>query len=83
MIYQQTFTFKNAELIADSNWQVHPCRISSVADRNNYQPTPSTGDEAERIREKIQKMTEEIGGQTVKFAGISNKTPQQSKYEQL
>ena len=73
MIYQQTFTFKNEELISDGNWQVYPARISSVNDRNNYQPTPMTGEEGARIREKIQQMTEEIGGPSIKFAEIGNK----------
>ena len=31
-----------------------PCSLSSVADYNNYQPTPLEGEEADRVLQKIQ-----------------------------
>jgi len=61
LIFQQTFTFEDKELKTDSNIKVIPCSISSVANRNNFQPTPATGDEAERIMNKINSYSEEFG----------------------
>lgn len=55
MIFQQTFTFENGELTPDDNIRIIPCSISSVKNKNNYQPTPATGKEAERIIEKVNK----------------------------
>lgn len=53
MIFRQTFTFIDDELILDNQIQVIPCSVSSVATPNNYQPTPQTGEEAERIMKKL------------------------------
>ena len=68
MIFQQTFTMQDGKALLDDNWRVYPCSISSVRERNNYQPTVATGDEGIRIRKKIQKITDAIGGPSVKFA---------------
>lgn len=54
MIFQQTFTFVDGVLQADENIKIIPCRLSSVSDRNDYQPTPVSGSEAERINKKIE-----------------------------
>lgn len=53
MIYQQTFTFHNDKLVKDDKVQIVPCSVSSVSDKNNYQPTPSKGNEKKRILKKI------------------------------
>lgn len=53
MIFQQTFTFVNGVKQEDRQVQVVPCSVSSVKDRNNFQPTPAQGDEALRIIERI------------------------------
>lgn len=53
MIFQQTFTFVDGEKQNDTDIRVIPCSVSSVSDRNNYQPTPATGSEAERIINRI------------------------------
>ena len=54
MIFRQVFRFKDGELLADyDNVQIVPCSISSVAERNNYQPKPLIGSEYERLRSKI------------------------------
>lgn len=59
MIVQQTFTVQgNNVTIDDTN--VIPCSISSVSSSNNYQPTPATGDEKERIEAKIQRSNDAI-----------------------
>ncbi len=55
-IYKQKFTFKDGELIVDRDTKIIPCSISSVTNRNNYQPTPLEGSEKERVMAKIQKL---------------------------
>ncbi|MGF7141790.1 poly-gamma-glutamate capsule biosynthesis protein CapA/YwtB (metallophosphatase superfamily) [Anaerotaenia torta] len=53
MIFQQTFTFHNDELVQTDDVRIIPCSVSSTSQRNNYQPTPSTGKEKTRILKKI------------------------------
>ena len=53
MIFQQTFTITSNGVQADNVTNIIPCSISSADDYNNYQPTPATGDEATRIKAKI------------------------------
>ena len=54
MIFQHTFTFTDSVLQPEENSiRVIPCSLSSVTDRNDYRPTPQTGDEAERIMKKL------------------------------
>lgn len=54
MIFQQTFTFTKDGLKEDNVTNVIPCSLSSEKNRNNYQPTPATGDEAAGILKKIE-----------------------------
>ena len=54
MIFQQTFTITKDGLKEDNVTNVIPCSLSSEKSRNNYQPTPATGDEATRIMKKIE-----------------------------
>ena len=53
MIFQQTFTITSDGVQADNVTNIIPCSISSADGYNNYQPTPATGDEATRIKAKI------------------------------
>lgn len=53
MIFRQTFSVKDGEVVEDDNYEIIPCSLSSVSSRNNYQPTPLTGDEAKRVLDKI------------------------------
>ena len=53
MIFQQTFTITSNGVQADNVTNIIPCSISSADGYNNYQPTPATGDEATRIKSKI------------------------------
>jgi poly-gamma-glutamate synthesis protein (capsule biosynthesis protein) len=53
MIYQQTFSFHNDELVPSDEVSIIPCSVSSITARNNYQPTPSTGSEKKRILKRI------------------------------
>ena len=54
MIFQQTFMVENGELTADNVTNIIPCSVSSESGYNNYQPTPLEGDEAERVRGRIE-----------------------------
>lgn len=60
MIFQQTFTVTKEGLKNDNVTNVIPCSLSSEKNRNNYQPTPATGSEAERIMKKIKDRSELI-----------------------
>ena len=61
MIFQQTFRILRGGKVEDGGVSVIPCSVSSVADWNNYQPTPATGAEADRIMEKINELCEPFG----------------------
>ena len=61
MIFQQTFTISNDGVKTDNVTNIIPCSISSAYGYNNYQPTPSEGDEKTRIMEKIQERSSWIG----------------------
>ena len=52
-IYQQTFTIENGQLLSDNVVNLIPCSVSSDYSYNNYQPTPQTGEDADRIMEKL------------------------------
>ena len=60
MIFQQTFTITSEGVQADNVTNIIPCSISSADGYNNYQPTPATGDEATRIKAKIQERSAAI-----------------------
>lgn len=59
-IFQQTFTVRGKTVEMNDNINVIPCSISSVDGYNNYQPTPATGEEADRIMAKIDEISQEI-----------------------
>ena len=50
-----------AALEADNVTNIIPCSISSDSGYNNYQPTPASGEEADRILQKIQERSSWIG----------------------
>jgi len=54
MIYQQTFTITPEGVQEDPAYNVIPCSVSSEDWINNYQPTPASGEDADRIMQKIQ-----------------------------
>lgn len=60
MIFQQTFTITSEGVQEDNVTNIIPCSISSADGYNNYQPTPATGDEATRIKAKIQERSAAI-----------------------
>lgn len=63
MIFQQTFTFENGELVQDDVTNIIPCSLSSVQQYNDYQPTPLEGAESERVLQKIQGFSEGLSAE--------------------
>lgn len=59
MIFQAAFTVQGENVSTDST-SVIPCSISSVTSSNNYQPTPASGAEKERIEAKIEASSDAI-----------------------
>jgi poly-gamma-glutamate capsule biosynthesis protein CapA/YwtB (metallophosphatase superfamily) len=61
-VFQQTFHFKNDILTDKKEINILPFSISSVSDRNNYQPTLLTGQESDRVKQKIIEVSNQING---------------------
>jgi poly-gamma-glutamate synthesis protein (capsule biosynthesis protein) len=61
MIFQQTYTFIDGTKQENTDIRVIPCSISSVSDRNNYQPTPLTGSEGERVIDRLNLYSSDFG----------------------
>lgn len=70
MIFQQTFTFRQEEtaqedsewnLMEDTEARIIPCRISSVASRNDFKPTPLTGEEGQQVIDRVNEYSKEFG----------------------
>ena len=60
-IYQQTFLLDpETKQLLEVRENIIPCSISSVSDTNNYQPTPLTDSEAERVMQKIADLSEDF-----------------------
>jgi len=57
-IFQQTFTFYEGVLQDTNDTNIIPAFISSVSDRNNFQPTPATGEDAERILQRLREYSD-------------------------
>ena len=71
MIYQQTFTFENGQLVADataSSAQIIPCRLSTSKKVNNYQPMAVSGDEGTKIVKNVNKRSSALKGTAVQFS---------------
>lgn len=68
ILFRQTFSFKNGQLLDTDNAEVIPCSISSVNDRNNYQPTPLSDEDFERVRKKLIERSSGFSGiECIKF----------------
>ena len=57
MIFQQTFTVENGELVEDDVTNIIPCSLSSESGYNNYQPMVMEGSEKERVLQKIEEFS--------------------------
>ncbi|MED0674386.1 CapA family protein [Aneurinibacillus thermoaerophilus] len=60
-IFQQTFYVKSGSLTGEQEIRIIPCSISSVKERNNYQPLPLKGVEAERVRARLKAYSRNLG----------------------
>lgn len=60
-IFQQNFHFENSKLLPDSLAYVIPCSISSINSKNNFQPTPSTGNDRIRIIDRLNTYSKNYG----------------------
>ena len=70
-IYQHTFTLDPDTLeILSSEGTVIPASVSSVQDTNDYQPTPLTGAEGERVLKKIADYSKGFGETTPQLQAI-------------
>ena len=59
MIFQQTFIIDaDGKVADDDNINIIPCSLSSSSNKNDYCPTPLSGDEADRVKKKIEKYSE-------------------------
>ena len=61
IIVRQTFTFIDGELQVDDDVTVIPCLVSSKKNSNNFQPTPASGDDSERILKKVNNDSRNFG----------------------
>ena len=57
-IFQQAFVVHHDGTVEDGGISVIPCSVSSVKDKNNFQPTPLTGDAARQVLLDIAKYSE-------------------------
>ena len=53
MIFKQTFVFKEGKLTDIDRASLIPCSVSSVNDRNNFQPVALSGEDFARVSQKI------------------------------
>jgi len=61
-VFQQTFYLEDGVLTDKKEINVVPFSISSVTNRNNFQPTMLTGKEKERVKKKIIDVSNKING---------------------
>lgn len=60
-IFQQTFTFLNGELQPGVEARFIPCFLSGKKTANNYRPTLATGEDFDRIIQKVNGYSEAFG----------------------
>lgn len=61
MIFRQTFTITEAGVQEDDQIEIIPCSVSGASGYNDYQPTPVTGTEADRIMGRINEYSAPYG----------------------
>lgn len=66
MILQQTFTLEDGVLQGEAELNMIPCSMSSQVGRNDYQPTPAEGQDAENILDKLYSLSDAVDGGIVK-----------------
>lgn len=60
-IFRQTFHVREGKLADIREIQLIPASISSVKERNNYQPLPLSGAEGKRVLARLKKYTNHVG----------------------
>jgi poly-gamma-glutamate synthesis protein (capsule biosynthesis protein) len=60
-IFQQTFHFRNGELLPQIDAKFIPCYLSSTKKYNDYCPTPAEGSEFQRIIDKMNGYSAQFG----------------------
>lgn len=58
MIFQQTFTFEGGNLLDDDQVRILPCSLSFSTKKNDYRPRILKGKEKERVKQKIEEMSD-------------------------
>lgn len=58
MIFQQSFTFENGNLLENDNIKIIPCSLSSSSKKNDYKPRVLKGSEKDRVMKKIEDMSD-------------------------
>lgn len=61
IIFRQTFSVARSGVRTDDDIEIIPCSISSAEGYNNYQPTPASGTEAERIIGRLNEYSSSFG----------------------
>ena len=61
-VFQQTFHLQDGVLTDEKAIKVVPFSISSVSSKNDFQPTFLTGSEAEKVKNKIIELSNQING---------------------
>lgn len=56
-IFSQTFEIKDKK-VSYKEFNIIPCKISSVTSKNDYKPTPSTGEDKNKIIDRLIKYSE-------------------------
>lgn len=70
MIFQQTFTFEDGQKKEDQNARIIPCLVSSVKTRNDFRPTPATGEDKDRILQRMNEYSKPFGVEFDENGGI-------------
>ena len=60
-IFQQTFTWVDGELVDEMDARFSPCSLSGKKNKNNYQPVVLSGDEYDRVINKMNKYSKKFG----------------------
>ncbi len=61
-VFQQTFKLIDGQLTDEKEINIVPFSISSLKNRNDYRPTMLTGEEANRVKQKIIDVSNQING---------------------
>ncbi len=69
MILQETFTLETDGSLDISQVEAIPCSLSSTSGKNDYCPTPLTGEEAQRVLDKIAAYSEDLSTNPEASAG--------------